>query len=91
MLQVRSHNRAQFPPVIQDTGVVGMVGEDSFYAYTLNWPCDPNRFPMRHACLVGIQVIPITAVSRLWVDKVRQADVCATQMPTVAALIQQLV
>ncbi|XP_052801838.1 uncharacterized protein LOC128232367 [Mya arenaria] len=67
--QVREHNRPHFPPVIQDTGVVGMVAEDSFYVYTLNWPCDPNRFPMRHACLVGIQVIPITSVSKYWVDK----------------------
>ena len=44
--------------------------EPDFYAYTLNWPCDPNIFPQRHACLVGIQVIPITAVSKYWVDQV---------------------
>ncbi|KAH3888810.1 hypothetical protein DPMN_012848 [Dreissena polymorpha] len=67
--QVRAHNRNHFPPIIQETGVVGMIGEDSFYAYTLNWPCDPNVFPMRHACLVGIQVIPITAVSKYWMDQ----------------------
>lgn len=68
--QVRQHNRQNFPPIIQETGVCGQIAEDSFYVYTLDWPCDPNRFPMRHACLVGIQVIPITSVSKYWVDKV---------------------
>lgn len=68
--QVRRHNREHFPPIIQDTGVCGQIAEDSFYVYTLDWPCAPNRFPMRHACLVGIQVIPITAVSKYWVDQV---------------------
>ncbi|KAL4223236.1 hypothetical protein ACF0H5_016708 [Mactra antiquata] len=67
--QVRAHNRDHFPPLIQDTGVCGQIAEDSFYVYTLNWPCEPNVFPMRHACLVGIQVIPITAVSKYWVDQ----------------------
>ncbi|XP_045173463.2 uncharacterized protein LOC123535015 [Mercenaria mercenaria] len=67
--QVRKHNRDHFPPIIQDTGVCGQIAEDSFYVYTLDWPCDPNRFPMRHACLVGIQIIPITSVSKYWVDK----------------------
>ncbi|XP_060605019.1 uncharacterized protein LOC132757683 [Ruditapes philippinarum] len=67
--QVRQHNRDHFPPIIQDTGVCGQIAEDSFYVYTLDWPCDPNRFPMRHACLVGIQIIPITSVSKYWVDK----------------------
>ncbi|KAL4223161.1 hypothetical protein ACF0H5_016633 [Mactra antiquata] len=67
--QVRAHNRDHFPPLIQDTGVCGQITEDSFYVYTLNWPCEPNVFPMRHACLVGIQVIPITAVSKYWVDQ----------------------
>ena len=68
--QVRMHNRDQFPPIIQDTGVVGQIAEENFYTYTLNWPCAPNVFPMRYACLVGIQVIPITAVSRYWMDQV---------------------
>ena len=68
--QVRMHNRDHFPPIIQDTGVVGQIAEENFYTYTLNWPCAPNVFPMRHACLVGIQVIPITAVSRYWMDQV---------------------
>ncbi|BFZ06759.1 hypothetical protein BsWGS_09798 [Bradybaena similaris] len=67
--QVRNHNRAHFPPVIQNYGVVGMITESDFYAYTLDWPCWPNIFPQRHACLVGIQVIPITAVSKYWVDQ----------------------
>ncbi|GFO20907.1 endo-1,3(4)-beta-glucanase 1 [Plakobranchus ocellatus] len=67
--QVRAHNRDHFPPVIQKNGVVGMITEPDFYAYTLNWPCDPNIFPQRHACLVGIQIIPITAVSKYWMDQ----------------------
>ncbi|RUS74245.1 hypothetical protein EGW08_017983 [Elysia chlorotica] len=67
--QVRAHNKAHFPPAIQEYGVVGMVTEPAFFAYTLNWPCYPNIFPQRHACLVGIQVIPITAVSKYWMDK----------------------
>lgn len=46
-----------------------MIGEQSFYMYTLNWPCDPNVFPQRHACLIGIQVMPITSVSKYWLDK----------------------
>ncbi|XP_055868540.1 uncharacterized protein LOC106053486 [Biomphalaria glabrata] len=66
--QVRSHNRNHFPPILQNFGVVGMITESDFYAYTLNWPCDPNIFPQRHGCLVGIQVIPITAVSKYWMD-----------------------
>ncbi|KAK6962124.1 endo-1 3(4)-beta-glucanase 1, partial [Biomphalaria glabrata] len=65
---VRSHNRNHFPPILQNFGVVGMITESDFYAYTLNWPCDPNIFPQRHGCLVGIQVIPITAVSKYWMD-----------------------
>nr|KAG5713536.1 hypothetical protein BaRGS_024584 [Batillaria attramentaria] len=66
---VRAHNKNHFPPMIQKFGVTGMVGESARFLYTLNWPCDPNRFPMRHACLVGIQVIPITAVSKYWMDQ----------------------
>lgn len=68
--QVRAHNRNHFPPMLQKTGVVGQIAEGAWYVYTLDWPCDPNRFPMRHGCLVGIQVIPITAVSKHWVDQV---------------------
>ncbi|XP_025097413.1 uncharacterized protein LOC112565819 [Pomacea canaliculata] len=67
--QVRAHNRNHFPPMLQKTGVVGQIAEGAWYVYTLDWPCDPNRFPMRHGCLVGIQVIPITAVSKHWVDQ----------------------
>ncbi|XP_013398156.1 uncharacterized protein LOC106164701 [Lingula anatina] len=67
--QVRRHNRHLFPPVIQDYGVVGMLAENNYFLYTLNWPCEPNWFPMRHACLTGIQMIPLTAVSKYWVDK----------------------
>ena len=68
--QVRDHNYNQFPPILQQYGVVGQIAEESFYVYTLDWGCDPNVFPMRHGCLVGIQVIPITAASRYWMDKV---------------------
>ncbi|XP_023932662.1 uncharacterized protein LOC106163518 [Lingula anatina] len=67
--QVRPHNLHHFPPTLQTYGVVGQIGEGSFYLYTLDWACDPNWFPMRHACLVGIQSIPITAVSKYWMDK----------------------
>lgn len=67
---VRDHNYNHFPPLIQKSGAVGMIGEQSFYMYTLNWPCDPNVFPQRHACLIGIQVMPITSVSKYWLDKV---------------------
>ncbi|XP_071178751.1 uncharacterized protein [Mytilus edulis] len=66
---VRDHNYNHFPPLIQKSGAVGMIGEQSFYLYTLNWPCDPNVFPQRHACLIGIQVMPITSVSKYWLDK----------------------
>ena len=38
--------------------------------YTLYWPCGPNIFPARHACLVGIQVIPITAIANYYMDQV---------------------
>lgn len=67
---VRDHNFNQFPPILQKFGAVGQIAEDSFYVYTLDWGCDPNVFPMRHGCLVGIQIIPITSVSRYWMDKV---------------------
>ncbi|XP_050419050.2 uncharacterized protein LOC126832341 [Patella vulgata] len=67
--QVRQHNRHNFPPMLQQIGVVGQIAENAFYVYTLDWACDPNRFPMRHGCLVGIQVIPLTAASKYWVDK----------------------
>ncbi|XP_065934126.1 uncharacterized protein [Magallana gigas] len=66
---VRDHNFNQFPPILQKFGAVGQITEDSFHVYTLDWGCDPNVFPMRHGCLVGIQIIPITAVSRYWMDK----------------------
>ena len=45
--------------------------DDAIFYYTLNWQCDPFEFPMRHACLVGIQVIPITSISYLYMDQVR--------------------
>ncbi|ESP04325.1 hypothetical protein LOTGIDRAFT_237425 [Lottia gigantea] len=67
--QVRQHNRQHFPPILQQFGVVGQIAENAWYVYTLDWACDPNKFPMRHGCLVGIQVIPITAVSKYWVDQ----------------------
>jgi len=66
---VRDHNRMNFPPIIRDYGTIGMFGEESIFLYTLNWPCEPFEFPMRHACLVGIQVIPITSVSYLYQDR----------------------
>ncbi|XP_077988193.1 uncharacterized protein LOC144442692 [Glandiceps talaboti] len=66
---VRSHNRELFPPLIQDYGTIGQFAEDAIFYYTLNWPCDPAEFPMRHACLVGIQVIPITSISYLYQDQ----------------------
>ncbi|XP_060068686.1 uncharacterized protein LOC132548810 [Ylistrum balloti] len=67
--QVRNHNEAHFPPTIRGYGAVGQIAEDNFYVYTLNWPCAPNVFPMRHACLIGIQIIPITAASKYWMDR----------------------
>jgi endo-1,3(4)-beta-glucanase len=67
---VRDHNYNHFPPILQKYGAVGQIAEDDFYVYTLDWPCAPNMFPMRHGCLVGIQIIPITAVSKYWMDKV---------------------
>jgi len=67
---VRSYNRHLFPSVIQDYGTIGQFAEDAIFYYTLNWPCDPQEFPMRHACLVGIQVIPIISVSGLYMDQV---------------------
>ncbi|XP_033747949.1 endo-1,3(4)-beta-glucanase 1-like [Pecten maximus] len=66
---VRNHNEAHFPPIIRGYGAVGQIAEDNFYVYTLNWPCAPNVFPMRHACLIGIQIIPITAASKYWMDQ----------------------
>ena len=67
---VRDHNRHNFPPFIQQYGAIGMFSEEAIYMYTLYWPCDPNIFPARHACLVGIQVIPITAIAKYYMDEV---------------------
>jgi len=64
---VRPHNRDLFPSYIQEYGAIGMFTDEAF-SYTLNWPCAPNLFPMRHACIVGIQVIPIISVSRYYMD-----------------------
>jgi len=66
---VRSYNRGIFPPHIQQYGTIGQFAEDAIFYYTLNWPCDPPEFPMRHACLVGIQIIPIISVSYLYMDQ----------------------
>ena len=70
---MRARNRHHFPPLLQGNGVVGQIAEGAWYVYTLDRPCDPDRYPMRHACLVGNQLIPITAVSKDWVDQVSQA------------------
>ena len=69
---VRPDNRHRFPPMLQKWGVLGMLQEDGIYYYTLNWACEPDQFPQRHACLVGIQIIPITSVSHLFMDQVRK-------------------
>ncbi len=69
---VRPHNRHFFPPMLQKWGVLGQLQEDGIYYYTLNWECTPDQFPQRHACLVGIQIIPIISVSHLYMDQVRK-------------------
>jgi endo-1,3(4)-beta-glucanase len=66
---VRANNQYFFPQHIKDYGTIGQFAEDAIFYYTLNWPCDPYEFPMRHACLVGIQVIPIISVSGLYMDQ----------------------
>ncbi|XP_071488268.1 uncharacterized protein [Diadema antillarum] len=66
---VREDNRHLFPTIIQELGVIGQFQEDGIYYYTLNWPCEPDQFPQRHACIVGIQLIPITSVSHLYMDQ----------------------
>ena len=68
---VRSDNFGHFPPLIQDYGAIGMFSEEAIFMYTLYWPCNPNIFPARHACLVGIQVIPITSIASYYMDEVR--------------------
>ncbi|XP_064647154.1 uncharacterized protein LOC135499995 [Lineus longissimus] len=65
---VRAHNRHIFPPILQGYGTIGQLAEDAIFYYTLNWPCWPYEFPMRHACLVGIQLIPVMSVSNLFMD-----------------------
>lgn len=67
---VREHNVQNFPPYIQQYGAIGMFSEEAILMYTLYWPCGPNVFPARHACLVGIQVLPITSVSGYFMDQV---------------------
>ncbi|CAH1789729.1 unnamed protein product, partial [Owenia fusiformis] len=67
---VRNDNYHLFPQYIKEFGAMGQIAEDSFFVYTLNWPCDPFEFPMRHACLVGIQIIPITSISKYYMDQV---------------------
>ncbi|KAI8483573.1 hypothetical protein Bbelb_386660, partial [Branchiostoma belcheri] len=66
---VRNYNRHIFPEYIKTYGTIGQFAEDAIFYYTLNWPCWPYEFPMRHACLVGIQVIPIISVSNLYMDQ----------------------
>jgi len=66
---VRTNNRRLFPSHILQYGTIGQFAEDAIFYYTLNWPCDPPEFPMRHACLVGIQVIPIMSISRYFMDQ----------------------
>ena len=68
---LRAHNTHLFPPHLQEYGAIGQFAEDAIFYYTLNWACEPSEFPMRHACLVGIQVIPISSISGLFVDQVR--------------------
>ncbi len=67
---VRDDNLDHFPPHILDYGAIGMFAEDNIFLYTLNWPCAPEEFPMRHACLIGIQILPITSISHLYMDQV---------------------
>eukprot|EP00057_Strongylocentrotus_purpuratus_P035537 XP_799941.3 PREDICTED: uncharacterized protein LOC577077 [Strongylocentrotus purpuratus] len=67
--QVRENNRHLFPSLIQRWGVIGQLQEDGIFYYTLNWPCEPDQFPQRHACIVGIQIIPIISVSYLYMDQ----------------------
>ena len=71
---VRPDNKHRFPPMLQKWGVLGMLQEDGIYYYTLNWECEPDQFPQRHACLVGIQIIPITSVSHLFMDQVGKTE-----------------
>ena len=72
---VRAHNQHNFPPILHGYGVIGQLAEGNFYLYTLNWPCDPFEFPMRHACLVGIQVIPITSIAKYYMDQVIDVEI----------------
>ncbi|XP_071940914.1 uncharacterized protein [Antedon mediterranea] len=66
---VRAHNKHIFPPIIQNFGVLGQMQEDGIFYYTLSWPCNPDQFPERHACIVGLQILPITSVSKHYMDQ----------------------
>lgn len=68
---VRENNRHIFPEPIKKYGVLGQLQEDGIFYYMINWECDPDQFPQRHACLVGIQLIPIMSISHWYVDQVR--------------------
>lgn len=66
---VRDDNQHIFPEPILKYGVLGQLQEDGIFYYTLNWACDPDQFPQRHACIVGIQLIPIMSISHWYVDQ----------------------
>ncbi|XP_038058080.1 uncharacterized protein LOC119729546 [Patiria miniata] len=76
---VRPYNQHLFPPLIREYGVIGQLQEDGIFYYMLNWACAPDQFPQTHACIVGIQLLPITAVSHLYMDKewaLNVQDIC---------------
>ncbi|PIK60216.1 hypothetical protein BSL78_02844 [Apostichopus japonicus] len=53
----------------KEVRLLGQLQEDGIFYYMINWECDPDQFPQRHACLVGIQLIPIMSISHWYVDQ----------------------
>lgn len=85
---VRENNRHIFPEPLQTYGVLGQLQEDGIFYYTLNWECDPDQFPQRHACIVGIQLIPIMSISHWYMDQEwakNVYDVCSWAIDPVSA------
>ena len=72
-MQVRDHNLHNFPPKFQEYGMAAQIGESNFYIYDVDVEqesCKETKYPMKHGCVIGTQVLPLTSASKYWMDKV---------------------
>ncbi|CAH6421015.1 Glycosyl hydrolase family 81 [uncultured virus] len=73
--QLTAANADNYPAAFFENSQEVSILFMTFAAYDLYWPCAPDSWPQRHACMTMIEVLPVTEITRdavqtAWIDAV---------------------